>query len=108
MTRAKRDTLPDGKSNNIDRVPPPAYYKPKYGVIEADQFAVRIRTKDIEQEELIAQRDGLLNPNGKSDRVDGICKKMVRALVRHQTLSRSGIYKSLERHDPLRYRPDRQ
>ena len=56
VTRAKRDTLPDGKSNNIDRVPPPAYYKPKYGVIEADPFCVQIRTKDIDQEEQIARR----------------------------------------------------
>lgn len=51
VTRAKRDTLPDGKTNNIDRVPPPAYYKPKYRQIDANEFCAQIRNKNVEQEE---------------------------------------------------------
>ena len=87
ITRAKRDTLPDGKSNNIDRVPPPAYYKPRYGVLDAEPQHTLLCFKNIDQDKQLRERQELPNPLCKNDmKVDQVCKKMIRVLKReHQT-----------------------
>lgn len=107
VTRAKRDTLADGFSNVIDRVPPPAYYKPKYGVIEANEFHAQIRTKNVEQDEQIAHRLALLNQTKEADRINCIDKMLIRALRReHPGIARSVMNRTLERHDLQRHRRD--
>ena len=65
VTRAKRDTLPDGKANVIDRVPPPAYYKPRYGVVDPDQYQAQIRFKLIDQTKEMEERQAQQGKNQK-------------------------------------------
>jgi len=72
--------LPDGQTTGFDRVPPPAYYKPKYGVVYANSFHAEIRSKDIDQDGHIEKREELMNRAQNNNQQ--LCHKMIRAMKR--------------------------
>jgi len=53
ITRDKHFYQLDGKNpvkNGLDKVPPPAHYKPKYHYIDKHQFEAFVKGRDIEQD----------------------------------------------------------
>jgi len=89
--------LPDGQTTGFDRVPPPAYYKPKYGVVYANSFHAEIRSKDIDQDGHIEKREELMNRAQNNNQQ--LCHKMIRAMKRQvPTLEKSMLNRNLERH----------
>lgn len=78
-------------------MPPPAYYKPKYGVVYVNSFHAEIRSKDIDQDGHIQKREELMNRAQNNNQQ--LCHKMIRAMKRQvPTLEKSMVNRNLERH----------
>lgn len=94
ITREKHFYQLDGKNpvkNGLDKVPPPAHYKPKYQHIDKHQFQALIKGKEIEQDPTDYERKIIQDKNT-------ICTKMLRTLKKEQPVYHQH-HLPLERHD---------